>query len=464
MSKHGDRNANKRPERATGRNEEGGNVFRFDISRDPAQSRDLGKGDDLVRIKANPEVTQIRLTFTSAEVGNDNPNDANLLNGQDGGLAVRVQAEDASGMLTGPISRFDDEGITFTTKGKSTFDVRDLVSGAARGDRFDVVTLGTRANDVFDESGEREAYYINAGMGDDRIIGGKGNDFLVGGAGNDLLEGGSGNDSFIGGGGNDVISGGIGDDTAIFNIASDGSDKVNLGDGQDRVQVLAPTGSQIRLTFTSAEVGNDNANDAGTLPGQDGGLAVRVQAEDGSDALTGTVSRYDDEGITFSTNGNATFDVRDLVSGAARGDQFDVVTLGTRGNDVFDESGESEAYYINAGMGDDTITGGLANDFLVGGAGNDRLNGREGADSFIGGAGNDIFVFSGAPGNDRILDFVGGTDKIDLSAFGITEDNVQSTQTGSNTTIFVDSDMNGSVDFQILLVNTPIPAPADFIF
>ncbi|MGJ3627259.1 hypothetical protein AB5I41_10500 [Sphingomonas sp. MMS24-JH45] len=52
---------------------------------------------------------------------------------QDGGLAVRVQAEDADGNLTGPVSRYDDEGITFIAGTQGiTFDVRDLVGRAAR--------------------------------------------------------------------------------------------------------------------------------------------------------------------------------------------------------------------------------------------------------------------------------------------------------------------------------------------
>jgi hypothetical protein len=48
-------------------------------------------------------------------------------------------------------------------------------------------------------------------------------------------------------------------------------------------------------TLSSAEVGNGSANDAGTGANQDRGLAVRLQAEGANDALTGPVSRFDDE-------------------------------------------------------------------------------------------------------------------------------------------------------------------------
>lgn len=443
-----------------------GDTFRFNISRDRAVKRDLGVGDDTVEISADYAVKQVRLTFTSVEVGNGLALDSNTLRKQDGGLAVRVQAEDGSGALVGPVSRFDDEGITFESNGSFTYDVRDLVSGIERGAYFDTVQLGTKLADVIDERFSRDSYYINAGMGDDSVTGGYRDDFLVGGAGNDTLNGREGNDSFIGGGGNDQIIGGSGDDLAIFNVATDGADNVNLGTGLDSVNVTAPAAAtQVRLTFTSAEVGNGIATDSNTLRNQDGGLAVRLQAEDGSGNIAGLVSRYDDEGISFvSKTPSVTFDVRDLVSGVQRGDQFDIVELGTKGNDRFDESGEAEAYYINAGMGNDTLIGGLDKDFLVGGIGSDRLDGRQGDDALLGGADADTFVFKGETGNDRIIDFVSGVDKIDLRAFGIDFGDILTSMSGSETLIDVNSDADAAYDFQIRLVNGAMPVEADYIF
>jgi Ca2+-binding RTX toxin-like protein len=251
----------------------------------------------------------------------------------------------------------------------------------------------------------------------------------------------------------------------MFDISSSGGVSRDFGNSQDSVRIKSDsTVEQIRLTFTSSEVGNGKANDSGTLAGQDGGLAVRVQAEDGSGNLTGLVSRFDDEGITFSTTGDATFDVRDLVSGAERGDQFDVVILGTSSADSFNKASSSEAYYINGGMGDDQLTGGLANDFLVGGAGDDRLDGRQGDDSFIGGAGADVFIFTGKPGSDKIIDFASGMDKIDLSAYDISWANVSAAPSGENTIISVDTDLNGAADFQITLVKAAAPAQGDYFF
>ncbi|KQP65242.1 hypothetical protein ASF41_22050 [Methylobacterium sp. Leaf111] len=321
---------------------------------------------------------------------------------QDGGLAVRVQAEDASGNLTGPISRYDDEGTTFLAGTQGiTFDVRDLVSGAARGDTFEGVVQGTSGADAltfFPPFRGGQNFYYNAGMGDDVVAAGEGNDFLVGGGGNDQLSGNGGNDSFIGGGGSDSIFGGAGNDTVIANVSTDGADTVNLGDGSDVVTVNSATPGQVRLTFTSGQVGNGNPSDSNTMANQDGGLAVRLQAEDGSGNLSGPISRYDDEGITFTAGAGVTFDVRDLVSGAERGDQFEVVTLGTSANDTLTAVQGDRSYYFNAGMGDDIVTGGTANDFLVGGAGNDTLSGGLGSDIFIGGGGSDALI--GGAGRD----------------------------------------------------------------
>ena len=238
--------------------------------------------------------------------------------------------------------------------------------------------------------------YVGTSL-DDHLVGTSENDTLIGLAGNDTLDGGLGDD---------VLDGGEGDDTvAAYNLASDGMDMMDLGTGMDTLNVSATGASQIRVMFTSAEVGNNNVNDAGSLANQDGMLAVRIQAEDGTGALTGNMGRADDEGVEIVAGAGTTLDIRDLVSGVARGDQFNVATLGSNVADMIDESMSSSNYYVNAGQGDDMVMGGSGNDFLVGGAGADMLTGNMGNDSFIGGGGNDSVM--GGAGND-VLD--GGLD------------------------------------------------------
>jgi Ca2+-binding RTX toxin-like protein len=226
---------------------------------------------------------------------------------------------------------------------------------------------------------------------------------INGTSGDDTLNSSSnsfGGDVFTGGAGNDTINGGSGNDTVNQNVTTDGADRVNLDGGQDRVNITANLTTNVRLTFTSAEVGDGRANDAGTLANQDGGLAVRLQAEDASGALTGPISRYDDEGVGFFAGPNVTFDVRDLVTGAARGEQFSTVVLGSSfGDFAFSFSfgdnpfgGTAGADYINGGGGDDFLQGAGGNDFLVGGTGNDNLDANTGQDTVLGGSGNDFIT------------------------------------------------------------------------
>jgi Ca2+-binding RTX toxin-like protein len=194
--------------------------------------------------------TQVRVTFTSGEVGNGDGNDgaavatpdATLAYGgqKDGGLAVRVQAEDANDALTGPLSRANDEGILFVTGSKTTtFDVRDLISGASRGDDFEAVFLGTNSADSFNAKSARldKSYnYVNTGAGDDVLTGGTEEDFFVGGNGNDTLNGGFEVDTLVGGAGNDVfvfdsVSGKAGKDilgVTGVNLFTVGQDKIGL--------------------------------------------------------------------------------------------------------------------------------------------------------------------------------------------------------------------------------------------
>ncbi|MEX0319267.1 MAG: fasciclin domain-containing protein [Ruegeria sp.] len=111
--------------------------------------------------------------------------------------------------------------------------------------------------------------------------------------------------------------------------------------------------------------------------------------------------------------------------------------FGGRGADLL--RGEDGHDIIHGGSGKDTIDGGLGNDLLKGGRGNDILRGDEGndvihggrgKDLIDGGAGNDLlsggwgsdtFVFEQGDGDDAIVGFRAGCDKIDLSGYdGIT--------------------------------------------
>ena len=80
---------------------------------------------------------------------------------------------------------------------------------------------------------------------------------------------------------------------------------------------------------------------------------------------------------------------------------------------------------IDGGTGDDTLSGGIGNDTdnIIGGAGNDTIN------LLATDGGNDVVIYNGPNfGNDILTNFdataAGGQDLINLSALGITADNL----------------------------------------
>jgi len=79
---------------------------------------------------------------------------------------------------------------------------------------------------------------------------------------------------------------------------------------------------------------------------------------------------------------------------------------------------------MTGGAGADSLFGGNGADTLVGDDGSDELRGGGGVDLLTGGTGADRFIFASLSGSvaggvgDTITDFLAGTDKIVLSAFG----------------------------------------------
>ncbi|MFN5822237.1 MAG: right-handed parallel beta-helix repeat-containing protein [Novosphingobium sp.] len=87
------------------------------------------------------------------------------------------------------------------------------------------------------------------------------------------------------------------------------------------------------------------------------------------------------------------------------------------GNQIFGSDGIDQLYGLG---GNDTLDGGAGNDILNGGDGDDYIVGGAGIDKVWGGAGIDYFAFGndvvGQVGNDEVMDFVRGVDKLDLTA------------------------------------------------
>lgn len=219
---------------------------------------------------------------------------------------------------------------------------------------------------------------VEAGLGNDVIVGGIAADTLRGAGGNDLIDGDAGDDELWGSNGDDEIHGEAGDDILL---GEDGNDTLDGGAGSDELHGWF--GDDVML--------GGNGRD----------LFRQERYVDGDDVMDGG------GGIdTVSYGARRTETVVDLVAGT--------------GGEV--ASGEADSYAFvenvdgsqvaNTLIGDDqpnVLTGGPNEDTIIGNGGDDVLNGLWGDDTLDGGAGDDRI--RGSVGDD-ILD--GGTGIDDL--------------------------------------------------
>ncbi|MBJ7551505.1 calcium-binding protein [Marinomonas ostreistagni] len=273
---------------------------------------------------------------------------------------------------------------------------------------------------------------IEAGLGDDTIIGGSQSDILSGGLGADKIYGGKGQDSINGGGGSDyleagfyleqddagntsvdafyeILNGGNGNDTVYGGL---GSDSISGGDGMDYLY-----GEEYELTSSQregidADVYNLIMND--TIDG--GAGSDFIQAGEGNDLIYGgtgsdTINASTGNDVAY---GGAGHDVMLLGTGddyAEGGDGNDVITLYTGNDTAF------------GGAGDDTISG-TSNDSIDAGDDNDTISinrSENSADSatIVAGEGKDnLFVYS------AILEADNSSLTIDLSETRAAQDTV----------------------------------------
>lgn len=192
---------------------------------------------------------------------------------------------------------------------------------------------------------------IEAGLGDDTIIGGSQSDILSGGLGADKIYGGKGQDSINGGGGSDYIEAG-------FYLEQDDS-------GNTTVDAF----------YEIINGGNGNDTIYGGL-GSDS-----ISGGDGMDYLYGEES--------------------ELTSSQREGIDADLIKVIM--NDTIDGGAGSD--FIQAGEGDDLVYGGASNDTISTGSGNDIAYGGTGHDVMLLSTGDDYA--DGGEGNDRIILYTG---------------------------------------------------------
>lgn len=195
-------------------------------------------------------------------------------------------------------------------------------------------------------------------------------------------------------GANDII----GSPTSDTIDALGGDDTVRASGGDDRVSGRAGDD----LLFGGR--GNDS-----------------VYGGSGDDTLNGQAG---DDGLAGQ-------DGDDLLNG----DDGDDILIGGEGNDqILGRTGDD---LIRGNTGNDLLEGHRGDDILIGGFGNDTLLGGTGIDFLDGGSGTDTFII--VPGNERtaVRDYNAGQDIFDLTAFGVTEDDLVLSTVGNDTYVDV---------------------------
>jgi Ca2+-binding RTX toxin-like protein len=221
---------------------------------------------------------------------------------------------------------------------------------------------------------------------------------LVGG--NIRIESGDGNDSLYGSSAADTF------------LAGKGDDQLDGGGGSDTYEVSGNSGSGFQGYDTYADSGSGDLD------------RILAVAASGSEAVDIGMRSFSPSGGIEQINASGTTGrVRLLGDSNANSFNFSSTTL------------IGANLLIDAGSGNDTITGSSGGDNILGGLGVDQLNGGNGDDTLIGGggldslnggSGNDTFVYTtltdaiisgsnASPQFEKITNFTVGADRFDLS-------------------------------------------------
>ncbi|MFM5950772.1 MAG: putative Ig domain-containing protein [Novosphingobium sp.] len=316
-------------------------------------------------------------------------------------------------------------------------------------------------------------------FGHDTLRGTDAAETLLGLGGNDGLFGGGGDDILDGGAGSNFVFGEAGNDRLLLGSEIDSSGMWSIYDGGADSDTLVVTGavSTFMIEYHNLEAIELTPGAALTLNGFQFSTGFAANSSIGG---TGNLTVNMSDGYYFFAT------LMNVASTVA------LTVNGTAGVDVI-KGALGAAFAVNAGDGADQIRGGNLADTILGGDGNDKIMGMGGADQLTGGAGADQFryLFTSDSGlgiaADRILDFTGGSDKLDFRALdanpalagrqalsfigtGAFATNgsaqVRYADSGSDTLVQIDLNGDGAADMQIVLVGHAGQALAgtDFLF
>ncbi len=346
------------------------------------------------------------------------------------------------------------------------------------------IIWGTSANNTlnFTDTELIGIDYIDALAGNDTVYGSQAADVIIGNSGSDYLYGNAGDDTFVIEGsdsGFDRVNGGDGVDAVLGSTVNDsfrfssfsGANTVEVIDGVSGTDIIQGSTSNNTLDFRNTELRNisridaDKGNDtvygsaAGdTIVGGDGSDYLygdagddtfiindtdtgynRYNGGDGSDTVLGTV--LDDEIHISSFSGANTVEVIDGQGGVNR-------IVGSSSNNTLNFSATQllSIAEIDAGAGNDTVTGTSTQDVILGGPGSDYLYGGEGDDRFVVTPGDTGFDrYNGGDGTDRV-EGSSADDSFYISSFSGTN-RVEIIDGSGGVNAIVGSNSNNTLDF-----------------
>jgi len=315
-----------------------------------------------------------------------------ILSGHSLSLSQRRSAQDS---YTPPVGR----GVTVSGPTWGTY-----YGTGSRAYFIDTTVGGSTANSG---AGQSEGDHVDAGAGDDWVIGSDAADTILGGQDEDLIWGGGGGDILIGGADADRVHGDGFIDGASYNTttaALHGNDLIT-GDGGDDT-LIGAGGADHLLGGTENDViwGDNNADYVldGAFHGQDvlAGQAGNDQLVGGGDDDILSGGEHDD--ILYGDDVSDRAGVYSVAvawhgNDQLHGDAGDDLLVGGAGNDWLDGGADNDVLWGDGSTlgashhGNDTLLGGAGNDVLHGEGGDDVLDGGSGINNLFGGAGNDTY-------------------------------------------------------------------------
>ncbi|WP_413746718.1 calcium-binding protein [Synechococcus sp. MIT S9507] len=184
--------------------------------------------------------------------------------------------------------------------------------------------------------------------------------------------------------------------------STSGGDKAKIG--TDKITSVE---NLIAGNYSDQLTGTNGSNTIQALSGNDWIYAAAgndvINGGSGSD--TAVFSGNNNKINLNTTNLQNTGDGKDQlisIENVNAGSGNDTVTGNKAKNTLNGQSGNDKLY---GAAGNDKLIGGAVNDVLFGGSGDDIIDGGIGSDKMNGGSGNDVFVLNSGAGYAKIMDF-----------------------------------------------------------